>query len=85
MAASAKRSFTLPADQAAYVDQLVTSGAYASASEVVREGLRALQERSVAVEQWLREQVAPSSDEINAHPRTPPDERTNVAEHPRDP
>ena len=35
-----KRTFSLPAEQAAFIDAKVSSGAYASASEVVRAGLR---------------------------------------------
>jgi len=52
-----KRTVSLPAEQAAYIDSLVALGAYASDSEVVRAGLRALQERDAAVEHWLREEV----------------------------
>ncbi len=52
-----KRTFSLPAEQAGYIDTLVASGTYAPASEVVRAGLRALQERDAAVEKWLREEV----------------------------
>ena len=54
-----KRTFRLPGEQAEYIDRLVSSGAYATSSEVIRAGLRALQERDVAVEQWLREEVVP--------------------------
>src|SRR5437868_1254623 len=68
MAAIEKRTFSLPAEQAAFIDAQVASGAFASASEVVRAGLRALQERDAAVERWLREEVAATYDEVKAHP-----------------
>ncbi len=64
----AKRTFRLPAEQAAFIDARVASGSFASASEVVRAGLLALQERDAAVEQWLREEVAPSYDRWKADP-----------------
>ncbi len=63
-----KRTFSLPAEQAGYIDSLVASGAYATASEVVRAGLHALQERDAAVERWLREEVAPAYDAWKADP-----------------
>jgi putative addiction module CopG family antidote len=50
MAAIEKRTFSLPAEHAAFIDAQVASGAFASGSEVVRAGLRALQERDAAVE-----------------------------------
>ena len=68
MPAPEKRSFTLPTEQTSYIDQLVASGTYASASEVVRAGIRALQERDGAVERWLREEVAPTYDAMKADP-----------------
>ena len=63
-----KRTVSLPADQARYVDDLVAAGGYASAREVVRAGLRALQERDAAVERWLRDEVAPVYDAMLADP-----------------
>ncbi|WP_296746807.1 type II toxin-antitoxin system ParD family antitoxin [Mesorhizobium sp.] len=68
MSATEKRTFSLPAEQAAFIDQLVQSGAYATSSEVIRAGLRALQERDAAVERWLREEVAPTYDAWKASP-----------------
>jgi antitoxin ParD1/3/4 len=63
-----KRTFSLPTEQAGYIDALVACGAYASGSEVVRAGLRALQERDAAVEKWLREEVVGVYDAIEADP-----------------
>ncbi len=68
MAAVEKRTFSLPAEQASYIDSLVAAGTYASASEVVRAGLRALQERDSAVERWLQEEVAPVYDAMQDDP-----------------
>lgn len=68
MPGSAKRTFSLPVEQAEYIDSVVASGTYATASEVVRAGLRALQERDAVVERWLREEVAPVYDAMRADP-----------------
>ena len=68
MSNAEKRTFSLPAEHTAFIDRLVASGAYASGSEVVRAGLRALQERDAAVERWLREEVAPTYDAMKADP-----------------
>ncbi|WP_374654333.1 type II toxin-antitoxin system ParD family antitoxin [Phenylobacterium sp.] len=63
-----KRTISLPSDQAAFIDAKVESGDYASVSEVVRAGLRALRERDEAVERWLREEVLPTYEATKADP-----------------
>jgi len=68
MASSQKRTFSLPSSQSKYIDKLVKSGSYASGSEVVRAGLRALRERDEAMERWLREEVVPVYDAYQADP-----------------
>lgn len=64
-----KRTISLPSEHATFIDAKVASGAYASASEVVRAGLRALQERDEAVERWLRDEVAPTYDRMQSDPK----------------
>jgi antitoxin ParD1/3/4 len=66
MKATQQFSITLPADIAEQVERKVRSGAYASASEVIREGVQALFERDAAIEQWLRDEVAPGHQEYLA-------------------
>ena len=62
MATIKKKTFSLPKEQTSYIERLVKSGAYASASEVVRAGLRSLQERDAIVEKWLRTEVVGTYD-----------------------
>jgi antitoxin ParD1/3/4 len=64
-----KRTISIPSEHASFIDAKVASGAYASASEVVRAGLRALQERDEAVERWLRDEVAPAYDRMRTDPK----------------
>lgn len=54
MRASKPLTITLPAEMAKKVKARVASGDYASESEVLREGLRALAAQEAAVEDWLR-------------------------------
>lgn len=61
-------SITLPNEMADVVKAKVTAGEYATESEVIRDGLRALMARDRAVENWLRDQVAPAYDALKAEP-----------------
>jgi antitoxin ParD1/3/4 len=62
-------SITLPLEMAQLIKEKVSHGGYASESEVIREGLRALQERDAAVERWLREDVVPTYRAHKANPK----------------
>ncbi|MBB4234628.1 type II toxin-antitoxin system ParD family antitoxin [Rhizobium esperanzae] len=68
MRSTQQMSITLPVEMAKRVKQRVSDGDYASESEVIREGLRALQERENAVEHWLRTEVAATYDAHKADP-----------------
>jgi antitoxin ParD1/3/4 len=61
-------SITLPIDMAEMVKDKVRSGEYASESEVIRDGLRALANQDAAVEKWLREEVVPTIKALDADP-----------------
>lgn len=58
----------LPVEMAEMVKNKVASGEYATESDVIYDGLRTLAARDDAVEQWLREDVASSYDDLKAHP-----------------
>jgi putative addiction module CopG family antidote len=68
MRSTRQLSITLPNELAAQVRARVESGEYASESEVVREGLRALQARERAEADWLRNAVLPAFDALQADP-----------------
>lgn len=61
-------SVTLPNEMAAQVRAKVASGEYASESEVIRDGLRALAARDSALEHWLRMVAVPSYEAYLANP-----------------
>jgi antitoxin ParD1/3/4 len=61
-------SITLPKEMAQMVKAKVSSGEYASESEVIRDGLRTLAARDAAVEKWLRNEVLPTFDRVMVDP-----------------
>ena len=61
-------SITLPNEMANAVKAKVQAGEYATESEVIRDGLRALMARDRAVESWLRQSVGPAYDALKADP-----------------
>ncbi len=61
-------SITLPNEMADVVKAKVRAGEYATESEVIRDGLRALLARDRAVENWLHHQVGPAFDALKADP-----------------
>ena len=68
MRTTQQMSITLPNDMADTVRAKVRAGEYASESEVIRDGLRALMARDRAVESWLQDQVGPAYDALKADP-----------------
>lgn len=68
MRTTQQMSITLPDEMANAVRAKVRGGEYASESEVIRDGLRTLMARDRAVENWLRDQVAPAVDALKAQP-----------------
>ncbi len=61
-------SITLPNEMADAVKTKVRNGEYATESEVIRDGLRALLARDRAVESWLHGQVGPAYDALKIDP-----------------
>jgi len=61
-------SITLPNEMADAVRAKVASGEYATESEVIRDGLRALLARDQAIERWLRDEVGAAYDALKAAP-----------------
>lgn len=63
-------SITLPNEMAGLVKSMVATGAYATESEVFRDGLRVLMARERATERWLLEQVGPAHDALRTDRET---------------
>ena len=68
MRSTQRFSITLPHEMAEAVRAKVASGEYATESEVIRDGLRALLARDRAVEEWLRKDVAAAYDKLKVDP-----------------
>ena len=61
-------SITLPNEMAEAVKSKGAAGEYATESEVIRDGLRALMIRDRAVENWLRQEIGTAYDALKADP-----------------
>ncbi|MDZ7873303.1 MAG: type II toxin-antitoxin system ParD family antitoxin [Rhizobium sp.] len=61
---------TLPEDLLDLIRSKVASGDYANESQVVSEGLRLLASNEDALEDWLRDEVAPTYDRAMAEPES---------------
>ncbi|WP_293902557.1 type II toxin-antitoxin system ParD family antitoxin [Phenylobacterium sp.] len=57
---------TLASGQKAFVEERVRGGRFASASEVVREGLRALEREKAHLDAWIREKIRESLNDPGA-------------------
>lgn len=68
MRSTQQLSITLPTEMAEAIKSKVATGEYATESEVIRDGLRALLARDRAVESWLQNQVGPAYDALKADP-----------------
>jgi putative addiction module CopG family antidote len=61
-------SITLPNEMAEAIKTKVRAGEYATESEVIREGLRALLNRDRAIERWLQNEVGVAYDALKSNP-----------------
>jgi putative addiction module CopG family antidote len=68
MRSTRQLSITLPNEMAELVRAKVEAGEYATESEVIRDGIRALFARDRAMEDWLRAEVVPAYDTLKAKP-----------------
>jgi antitoxin ParD1/3/4 len=68
MRTTRQMSITLPKEMAEVVKAKVRTGEYASESEVIRDGLRVLQARDRAVDNWLIGHVGSAFDALKEDP-----------------
>lgn len=68
MRSSSEATISLPQDLADQLAAKIAEGSYASVADIVREGLRAIEDRDAAIEHWLKTDVAAAFDAHNANP-----------------
>lgn len=68
MTDSDNRTVSLRREDAAIVDELVSSGAYRSEEDVVSAGISALLDHEADFAEWLRKEVVPACEEMATHP-----------------
>ena len=76
-------SFSLSSEIVAMLEAKVRSGKYGSESEIVEEALLALAAKDQAIEDWLRDEVVPAYDALQAdasRARTPTQVRETLAQ-----
>jgi putative addiction module CopG family antidote len=59
---------TVPHKLAEFMQRKIASGKYAGESEVISEGLAILEDREQTIERWLREEVVPAQQAMEADP-----------------
>jgi len=69
---SSPMTVTLASGQKEFVEDRVRLGRFASASEVVREGLRALEREEAHLDEWMREKIRAARQD--SRPSIPADE-----------
>ena len=68
MPTAENRTLCLSAGEVSYIDGLVSSGVFATASDVIVAGLKALQDRDASVDKWLTEEVVPTAERMRQDP-----------------
>ncbi len=59
---------TLPQDVIDFVKTKVSTGEYASESEVIRRGIAALQQQDAGFDEWARNVAVPAYERLSADP-----------------
>lgn len=68
MRSTKQLSITLPNEMTDLIKEKVATGEYASESEVIRDGIRALLSRERTVDGWLYDQVGSAYDTLKDNP-----------------